>query len=173
FTISPTRADVDKAKREKKKPEDQPKSGMGVMALTDGQVFAADRVKSFKVAEDGSRAVAYLMEPAKAAKDADKKESDTDTPKKKEKKKDPGTDLVVRDLQAGTSTTIADVVEYVWSKDGALLAYGTSTKAGDADGAFVRTIADGSTKALARRIGHYKDFAFDEKGAQLAFVTDR
>jgi dipeptidyl aminopeptidase/acylaminoacyl peptidase len=180
FTISPTRADVDQAKKDKKKPEDQPKSGMGVMSLADGQVFTADRVKSFKVAEDGSRAVAYLMEPAKAspkkddaAKEPDTKKSDEDKPKKKEKKKDPGTDLVVRDLQSGTSTTIADVVEYVWSKDGALLAYGTSTKAGDADGAFVRTIADGSTKALARGIGHYKDFAFDEKGAQLAFVTDR
>lgn len=170
FAIAPTRAELGKAKKEKKKPEDQPKSGMGVMSLADGQVFTADRVKGFKVADEGSRAVAYLMEPAKAA---DKKESDSDKPKKKEKKKDPGTDLVIRDLQSGTSATITDVVEYVWSKDGGLLAYGTSTKAGDGDGAFVRTTADGSTKPLVRGLGHYKGFAFDEKGAQLAFATDR
>ncbi|HWK08829.1 MAG TPA: hypothetical protein VNR64_02175, partial [Vicinamibacterales bacterium] len=179
FAISPTRADVDKAKKDKKKPEDQPKSGMGVMSLADGHVFTADRVKSFKVADEGSRAVAYLLEPAKNtakkddAKETEKKESDAEKPKTKEKKKDPGTDLIVRDLQSGTSTTIADVVDYVWSKDGALLAYGTSSKTGDADGAFVRTMADGATRPLARGIGHYKGFAFDEKGSQLAFLSDR
>jgi dipeptidyl aminopeptidase/acylaminoacyl peptidase len=178
FAVSPTRADLDKAKKEKKKPEDQPKSGMGVMSLANGQVFTADRVKSFKVAEDGSRSVAYLLEPAKATakkdddKEAEKKEPDATAPKKKEKKKDAGTELIVRDLQSGTSTTIPDVVEYTWSKDGSMLAYGTSSKSGDADGAFVRT-AEGSTTPLARGIGHYKDFAFDDAGKQLAFVSDR
>jgi len=178
FAISPTRAELDKAKKEKKKPEDQPKSGMGVMSLADGQVFTVDRIKSFKVAEDGSRSVAYLLEPAKSpAKKDDAKEPDSEevndaSKKKKEKKKDPGSDLIVRDLQAGTSTTIADVVEYVWSRDGSLLAYGTSSKGGDADGAFVRT-AEGSTKAVARGVGHYGNFAFDDAGKQLAFVSDR
>ncbi len=180
FAISPTRADVDKAKKEKKKPEDQPKSGMGVMSLADGHVFAAERVKSFKVPEEGSHAIAYLLEPAKTAakkddtKEPDKKEAEADTQeKKKEKKKDPGTDLIVRELQSGTSITIGDVVEYTWSKDGGLLAYGTSSKTGDADGAFVRMTANGTTKPLARGIGHYKEFAFDEAGKQLAFVSDR
>ena len=176
FAVAPTRADLDKAKKEKKKPDDQPKSGMAVMSLADGHVFTADRVKSFKVPEDGSRAVAYLLEPAKSAakKDAVKEpgNEEPDAGSKKEKKKDPGTDLIVRDLASGESSTIPDVVEYAWSKDGARLAYGTSSKSGDADGAFVRT-ADGASTALARGKGHYKAFVFDEAGKQLAFVTDR
>ena len=176
FAIAPTRADLDKAKKDKKKPEDQPKSGMGIMSLATGQVFTADRIKSFKVPEESSRYVAYLAEPAKAAakKDDAAKEPDAaDKPKKKEKKKDPGTDLVVRELASGTSATVADVVEYEWTKDGALLAYGISSKSGDTDGAFVRVSADGTTRTLAKGIGHYKAFAFDEAGRQLAFVSDR
>jgi dipeptidyl aminopeptidase/acylaminoacyl peptidase len=178
FAIAPPHADVQKAKKEKKKPEDQPKSGMGVMTLASGDVFTADRVKSFKVADEGSRFVAYLLEPARAArkdesKPAEKPEGDEAPAKKKEKKKDAGTDLVVRDLASGTSSTLTDVVEYAWAKDGSLLAYGTSSKTGDADGAFVRVMADGATKTLARGIGHYKSFAFDEAGRQLAFVSDR
>ena len=31
FSIAPLKADVDKAKKEKKKPEEQPKSGLGIM----------------------------------------------------------------------------------------------------------------------------------------------
>jgi len=177
FTIAPLQADIDKAKKDKKKPEDQPKSGLGVMTLATGQVFTADRVKNFKLAEESSRYVAYLLEPAKPSakkdepKEAEKKEGDE--PKKKAKKKDAGTDLIVRDLQSGTSSTVADVVDYTWTRDGAMLAYGTSSTSGEADGAFVRLSADGSTRTLARGIGHYKSFAFDDAGKQLAFLSDR
>ncbi len=52
FTIAPLKADVDKARKDKKKPEELPKSGMGIMTLADGAVFTADRVKSFKVARE-------------------------------------------------------------------------------------------------------------------------
>ena len=62
FTIAPVKADVDKAKKEKKKPEDQPKNGLGVLNLATGQVFTADRVKSFKVPEESGAFVAYLLE---------------------------------------------------------------------------------------------------------------
>jgi len=62
FTIAPVKAEVDKAKKEKKKPEEQPKNGLGVLNLATGQVFTAERVKSFKVADESGRFVAYLLE---------------------------------------------------------------------------------------------------------------
>ncbi len=127
FAISPTRADLDKAKKDKKKPEDQPKSGMGIMSLANGQVFTADRIKSFKLPEESSRYVAYLAEPAKAAPAKKDDAEPAEKPKKKEKKKDPGSDLTVRELASGTSATIPEVVDYAWTKDGAALAYGTSS----------------------------------------------
>ena len=178
FTIAPSKADVDKAKKDKKKPEDQPKSGLGIMTLAGGQVASVDRVKSFKVPEDSSQYVAYLMEPIKSKTDAkeekeDKKEGEDEKPKKKEKKKDPGSELVVRDLVSGATASIADVTEYVWTKNGKWLAYGVSSKTPDNDGAFARQSSDGSTKTLAKGLGHYKQFAFDEAGGQLAFASDR
>ncbi|MFO7693993.1 MAG: prolyl oligopeptidase family serine peptidase [Vicinamibacterales bacterium] len=185
FTIAPVKAEVDKAKKDKKKPEDQPKNGLGVLDLATGRVFTADRVKNFKVAEESGRFVAYLLEaPVKKpeakpeAKSEAKPEAKPDpaaAKKPKEKKKDPGTELVVRDLAAGTDTRIAEVVEYVWASDGSWLAYGTASdaKTSEKDGAFVRRMADGVTKTLLSGLGHYKTFVFDEKSAQLAFLSDR
>jgi hypothetical protein len=120
FTIAPPHADVARAKKAKKKPEDQPKNGMGIMSLASGQVFTADRVKSFQVPDESSREVAYLLEEeTKEKKETKENETEESKKEKKEKKKDPGTDLIVRDLSSGTSSTIPGVVEYVWSKDGA------------------------------------------------------
>jgi dienelactone hydrolase len=184
FTIAPVKADVDKAKKDKKKPEEQPKSGLGVLGLATGQVFTAERVKSVKLAEEASRFLAYLREAPEKKADAkdDKKEPEAkpdvkpDAVKKpKEKKKDPGTDLIIRELATGTQVTINEVVEYVWAKDGSWIAYGTSSavKTPEKDGAFVRRASDGVTKTLLSGLGHYKGFAFDEKAAQLAFLSDR
>ncbi len=183
YAIAPMKADVDKAKKEKKKPEEQPKGGVGVLNLATGEVFKANRVKSFKLAEESGRFVAFLLEaPEKTAdekKDAEAKPPAKPDPsaakKPKEKKKDPGTDLVIRDLAAGTQNTVAEVVEYAWAKNGSWLAYGTSSaaKTPEKDGAFVRRAADGVTKTLASGLGHYKAFAFDEKATQLAFLSDR
>jgi len=179
FTIAPPTAEVDKAKKDKKKPEDQPKSGLGIMTLASGQVATADRVKSFKIPEASSKSVAYLLEPAKGKAEPKKEEATEpeagkkeEGPKKKEKKKDPGTELVVRDLASGTTSPIADVTDFTWTKDGSWLAYGVSSKTAENDGAFVRG-ADGAIRKLAIGLGYYKAFAFDAAGRQLAFVSNR
>ena len=198
FTIAPLRADVDKAKKDKKKPDEQPKPGLGVMNLATGEVTTVDRVKSFKVPEEFGAAIAYLLEPpvktpdekkadekteeAKKAPEVKKEEPKKPEPKaeeakdekkKEEKKKEPGTDLVIRDLGTGKETKIAEVVEYAWAKNGVWLAYGVSSKTPENDGAFARETASGKTVALLKGLGNYKGFAFDEKGGQLAFTSDR
>jgi len=177
FTVAPLKADVDKAKKDKKKPEEQPKSGLGIMDLATGEVATVDRVKSFKVPEESGVAIAYLMEPPVKSPDekkaGDKKEEAKDEKKKEEKKKEPGTDLVIRDLGTGKETKVAEVVEYAWPKNGTWLAYGISSKTPENDGAFARETASGKTATLLKGLGNYKGFAFDEKGGQLAFTCDR
>ena len=188
YAIAPVKADVDKAKKEKKKPEEQPKAGFGVLNLATGEVFSTARVKSFKMPEDSGRYVAYLLEtpekkeadPKAAAKPETKPDPKPDAKpddpkKKKEKKKDPGTDLIVRELVTGTQSTIPDIVEYTWSKDGTWLAYGVSSsaKTPEKDGAYARRLADGNTRTLLSGLGHYKGLTFDDKTAQLAFLADR
>src|SRR5919106_3185077 len=65
FTTEPTKAELNKAKKEKKKPEDMPRNGLGIMDLSNGTVTRVQKVKSFRVPEDGGEFIAYLMEAAK------------------------------------------------------------------------------------------------------------
>ncbi len=180
FTIMPVKADVDKAKKDKKKPEEQPKNGLGIMSLATGEVTTVERVKSFKVAEDSGAFVAYQLEPPlkkddKPAADAAKKEEAkapeakapeakpaegkpaAEAKKPKEKKKDPGNDLVIRELATGKAVTVPEVVEYVWNKPGTWLAYAVSSKKPEDDGAFAWKAADGSTVAAAQGPGPLQD----------------
>jgi len=201
FAVAPLKAEVDRAKKDKKKADKQPKPGLGIMDLATGKVTAVDRVKSFKVAEDSGAFVAYLLEPPlkkpdekkdEAKKEDPKKEPEAkpaakpeekpaakpgeekkDEAKKEEKKKEPGNDLVVRELASGKETKIAEVVEYAWNKPGTWLAYGVSSKTPENDGAFALEPGTGKTAALLKGLGNYKNLTFDEKGGQLAFTSDR
>jgi dipeptidyl aminopeptidase/acylaminoacyl peptidase len=192
FTIAPPKADVDKAKKEKKKPEEQPKTALGIMNLSTGEVTTVERIKNFKVAEEGGAFVAYLLEPPikkpEEKREAEKKEEVKKEPaakpeakteeakpeeKKEEKKKEPGNDLVVRELATGKETKIPEVTEYAWNKDGSWLAYAVSSKTPENDGAFAWEAASGKTTDLLKGLGHYKNMTFDKKGGQLAFVSDR
>jgi len=208
FTVLPLKDEMDKAKKEKKKPEEQPKNALGIMNLATGEITTVERVKSYKVAEESGAFVAYLLEPplkkpeekaadkkevaekkepekkepaAKiepekkepAAQAAEKKEEAKDAKKKKEKKHEPGSELVIRELATSKSVTINEVTDYVWNKPGTWLAYAVMSKKPEDDGAFVRKAADGMTIALFKGQGNYKGFAFDEKGTQLAFMSDR
>jgi len=196
YSVAPPKADVDKAKKDKKKPEEQPKNSLGILNLATGEVATVERVKSFKVAEDGTTRIAYLLEAPlpkpEEKKEADKKEAQAKEPEKKEpeakapaakgedaakkpkeKKKDPGTELVIRELATGKTVSMAEVVEYAWNKPGSLLAYAVSCKKPEDDGAAIWRVADGKTISLLKGLGHYKSFTFDEKGGQLAFLSDR
>ena len=65
FSTEPTKAEITKAKKEKKKPEDMPKNGLSIMDLSNGTVTRIERVKTFRVPEDGGGLIAYSLEPAK------------------------------------------------------------------------------------------------------------
>lgn len=181
FAIAAPKADLDKAKKDKKKPDEMPANGLGIMDLSTGKVTAVERVKSFKAPEGSGPFVAYLLEkPLKkdGAKD-EKKGPEEAVPaapgeaKKEEEKKEPGTGLVIRELSTGKETTVAEVVEFVWDKPGTTLAYTVSSKTPENDGAFLLDPVSGRTTTLLKGLGHYKGLAFDEKGAQAAFLSDR
>src|ERR1044072_7448161 len=61
FTTEPTKAEVTKAKKEKKKPEDMPKNGLSIMDLSNGTVKHVERGKTFRVPEDVSGSLAYSL----------------------------------------------------------------------------------------------------------------
>jgi dipeptidyl aminopeptidase/acylaminoacyl peptidase len=177
FEKSPRKADLDSARKAKKRPEEMPKSGVGVVDLSNGQVVTlAEHVRSFRLPEDPIRIVAYLIapEPESRSRGPERQEGEqAQEGKAPAKKHEPGTDLVIRNLVAATQQTIAEVMEYAVAKDGSAIAYAVSSRMPANDGAFVRTSADGSTKTLLTGPGTYKGFAFDTKATQLAFLSDR
>src|SRR5215813_7677922 len=122
FTTEPTKAEVSKAKKEKKKPEDMPKNGLSIMDLSNGTVTRIERVKSFRVPEDGSGFIAYLMEAAKPeekpsaspspqASPAAESSPSPATPRAasgRGKKKEYGTELVLRNTATGNERKFSD-----------------------------------------------------------------
>ena len=171
FAVTPPKQDLDKARKAKKKPEEMPKGGVGIIDLTTGKATtAAEHVKSFRVPDENPRFVAFLNAPAPAP--APASTADAGAPKKREKKQ-PGTDLVIRELASGTQTTVAEVSDFALSRDGAWILYAVSSKTPAGDGAFARRVADGTTRTLLAGEGNYKGFVFDGKAAAAAFVSDR
>src|SRR6476660_612934 len=68
YAIAPLKKDVDQARKAKKKAEDMPKNGVGIVNLATGQATAvAEHVKSFRVPDDTPKIVVYLTIAADAA----------------------------------------------------------------------------------------------------------
>ena len=197
FTIYAPQSAFDRARREKKRPADQPKASLGIVRVADGVLDTLPRVKSFRVPRDAGSVVAWLLEPtdsaslARPAADSAKaavpapgavaaapggapRPISTDSAKSPaKKKKDPGSTLVLRDFSAGTTEQIADVVSYLFADDGSWLAYTVSTRTTEGDGVFARQLPGGRTLPLLTGAGNYKQLVLDRAGRQVAFVTDR
>lgn len=90
-----------------------------------------------------------------------------------EKTKTAGTDMVLRNLATGAETTVAEVNNYEFNKDGSWLVYSVSSTKAENDGAFARKMADGSTVNLQKGKGNYKSLAWDTAGTQVAFLSDQ
>jgi dipeptidyl aminopeptidase/acylaminoacyl peptidase len=196
FLIKPELALEREAKKAKKKPDEQPKDSLGILDLSSGDIVRLERVKSFAVPEDSGAWVAYLLEKAR---EAPKDSADTAAAKpegegapavggppagqqqgageqsadaKKKKERTDGTTLVLRNLATGAESRFDYVTEYAFTKDGARLAFATSTKDAKGDGVHVVATGDGAAQAVLEGEGNYKSVAFDESGTQLAFLTN-
>jgi dipeptidyl aminopeptidase/acylaminoacyl peptidase len=195
FTIEPNKGDVLKARKEKKAPDAMPKNSLGIMDLSNGQVTRVERVKSFQAPEDGSGWIAYQLE----AKPEEKKADDKATEPKPEQKqnenddedfqqrgrgaaggrsgaarKEYGADLVLRNLTNGVERTLADALEYSFSKDARTLVFTVSSKKEEGNGVYAVTPgADGPPVDLLTGKGKYSKITWDEEQTQLAFISDR
>jgi dipeptidyl aminopeptidase/acylaminoacyl peptidase len=192
FGTEPTKAEVTKAKKEKKKPEDMPKNGLGIMDLSNGTVAQVERVKSFRVPEDGSGYFAYLLEsakpeekPAESPKPADPSASPSATEPSavapgprpssgRSKKKEYGTELVLRNTGTGTERKFSDVLDYTISKDAKTLVFTTSSRKDDTNGVYaVATDSDAAPLTVLSGKGKYQRLTWDEDNTQLAFISDK
>lgn len=181
--VSPAKADVDKAKKEKKKPNEMPKSSVVVLDLRTGQTTTLERATSYTMAADGGNWVAYKPEPLPekpatpptagtppAEKPAEKPKDD-----KPQKKKDHavGGEIVLRDLATGKETKIADVSDFSFSDDDDQFIYTVSTKTGEGDGVFCRNLKTGETTTVMQGMANYRSVDAHTATNAIAFLTDK
>lgn len=199
FAVQPTRSELDQARKDKRKPEDQPKPGAAWMDLATGKVESVARVKRFAWPEDAGTQLAVLLETAKdekkpARKDekAEKADDDQLAPDAASpgaaRKKESGSELILIAADAGTRRSFKDVAEFQWARNGERLAFSVSVKDVKAaeksaekidtarEGVYLVDFvasAEGSAKALLTGAGSYRQLQFDDAGLQLAFLSNR
>src|SRR5262249_36300153 len=177
FQIAPTKAETEHAKKAKKKPEEMPKNSLGIMDLATGQVTCIERVKSFQVAEEGAGFVAYHSEPKMEPKPEEEKPplgpspSPAERKRPEKKKKEHGSDLVLRNLADGSERVFPEVLEFSFSKDGKSLVYTIAAKQEENNGVYAVTPGNAAppTPLLSGR-GQYAKLTWDDKQTQLAFL---
>jgi dipeptidyl aminopeptidase/acylaminoacyl peptidase len=180
YLIAPPEEETEAARKDKKKPEDMPKNGLGVMNLADGSVAEVERVKGFRLPADAGAWVAYLhegptSEEEKAASDPEEEtEEEAEGDDEAEKKdKDYGTTLTVRSLSDGAEWNVASVLDYRFTDDGSIVVYTVSSEEEpETDGIYTYAPAAGAGATLLAGEGNYERLAFDENQNRMAFVSD-
>ncbi|WP_434480864.1 hypothetical protein [Gemmatimonas sp.] len=168
FTIYPSRADVERARARRGAP--QPRNGMGIVNVADGAVTRVANVRSYRLARNGGKFLAYLLEDTTAAA---RPAAGAGAPAQPAgPRRENGTTLVLRDLAAGTDLRIEGVTNYAFDENEAWLGYTVSTAVGTNNGAFVRNLATGATTTLVAGQATYRGWAFDRAGKQVAFASD-
>jgi dienelactone hydrolase len=186
FSIAPTKAEQTAAK---KGGGEAPKNKLGILNLATGKVEVVPGVRSFQVPEDTGAGVVYQKYAAKAAaagKDGATPDGEDDFQKSKggpkksaEPKETPPAEVVVRNLVAGTESTIADVTDYTIARDGSVLVVILAGKDAENVGVFGYYPAGKDQPGkLARQAilsgkARYSRLTWDERQRFLAFFADR
>ena len=169
----------------------EPRTALGIMSLADGKVTTVEKVGSFRLPDQSSAWLAYykgtggagggaaaggrgggrggrgVVPPAGAGAQAGRGTAN------QRDRKQPGSDLVLRNLATAEEITIPEVTEYAWNQKGSLLVYAVSSADAAKDGAYVRSVPEGAVTTLHAGRGRYRDLTFDEAGQQLAFLSDQ
>ncbi len=171
----------------------EPRTGLGIMSLPDGKVTMVEKVGTFRLPEESAAWLAYYKgtggaggggaaaggrggrgggggaAPAGGRGGAGGGQAGAANARDR---KQPGSDLILRNLATGEETTIPEVSEYLWNTKGDWLAYAASSNDAAKDGAFARRMSDGTVTTLQSGKGRYRSLVFDEVGTQIAFLSD-
>ena len=175
----PSKAETDKAKKERKRPEEMPKGGLLILDLASGAATRIPGVKSFQTPEMGESLVAYLKEakpPEKPqAKEVEEKKPAAPAARGRQRP-EYGTELVLRDLRKSepNQRSFQDVLEHALSKDGKTLVYAVASRKQEGNGVYaVSPGSDAAPAALLSGKGKYVKLTWDRDHTQLAFLSDR
>jgi dienelactone hydrolase len=184
FSLPPTRAEIDKARQEKRSPAEMPRPVVAVMELASGKIMTKiEGASRFAIVGEGPGLLVYRrqtkpsekVEPAKDEKqEAKPMEKKDDKAPVKTPARTYGTDLVLRNLAHGGERILEEVSEHTITRDGKMLVYAVSSKNDEQNGVYTITdLPKGVPMPLVSGKGRYWKLTWDEKQTQLVFFTDR
>ncbi|HEV8147222.1 MAG TPA: prolyl oligopeptidase family serine peptidase [Bryobacteraceae bacterium] len=191
-TAFPSKAATDQARKERKRPDEMPRTSMLIVDLGKMSAARVEDVASFQTAVNGPSLIAYLRGPKpgeRATPAATPENNDSEfqgsdfqgrgggragAPGGRGGRRTYGSDLIVRNLSDGKEGMIEEVLDYSMSEDGATLVYTVGSKKEETNGvyALVPGTDTAPTPLLAGK-GKYSRLTWDLTQKQLAFVSDR
>jgi len=179
--LTPTKGDIDKAKADKKKSDEMPKTVLGVIDVASGKVTSRiGKIKGFTVVGEGT---GFLIHQNESKIEAPKDEPKKDEAKKEEPKaakdepkapvasrREAGSTLVVRNLKDDSETKYEDVASYLVTKDAKTLLLTIVSKTTEKSGLYA--VALGSTdapKPIKAGPGRTSSLTWDEAQSKMAF----
>lgn len=195
FLIYPSREAVESVRG--RRGARAPHNTMGILDLANGSVTRIENVQSFRLAKNGGRYLAYQLEdttsnnrpggaggpgagggagaggaPAGAGGAPGGAPAAAPADSAKGPKRDYGNTVVLRELSSGQETRIEGVNSFEFDENENWLGYTVTTKDSVGNGAFVRSLGSGAVTTLLSGQATWRGFSFDEKGSQVALVTD-
>jgi len=163
FNIKQPVDSVRKAKQAKVKKDEMPKDSLGIYLFKQEELLTYPKVKSYKLAEENVKWLAFMLEPS---------EEKNDSVKKADKGKNAGDDLILFNIDNGDTLCIKNVSEYEWAKKGRALVYVKQRKdsVNTYSNVFVFNALSGESSELFSGEGWVKKAVLDENGDQSAFL---
>lgn len=193
--LTPTKAELEKAKADKLKADEVPKPALAVIDLATGtEVGRIAGVGAFQVGGEGAGFVVYRKAAAPTESEGKKGGTGTGAPPTgkfpgKGKRPEPptgtgtetgapaapraGSDLLIRDLTSSVDRTLPDVTDFSLTNDEQALVYIATGKADSKNGVFTLNPRFGTApKSIKTGPGRYSGLTWDEKQTKLAFFYD-
>ncbi len=160
YEIMPPESEIREAKLNKKKSHELPKDSLGILVFKDESVQSFANPKSFIVPEENARWIAFTLENEAVRNCTSCK-----------RRKQPGDDLVIFEIETGDTTVFNNVTEYRFSQNGHSLFFVTQTKNHKIFSALhVFDSNTGTTKELFAGEGIIKKVVTDKTGSKYAFL---
>jgi len=153
YLISPSEDTLRAARKADLKDQDLPKDSLGILDLQTGMQRQIAHVESYKIPDEFTGTVTYLLEPSEADSVGD------------------GQTLHVHDVATGDDTSFPNVKDYQLSPNGVHLVYTYSGADSMDTGIILVHLSTITSDTLLSDGGEYTKVTFDEVGNQLAFLS--
>lgn len=182
--LQPSLEEEEKAKDAK--PENKPRTGLALLATESGELLKWEDVQAFGLSADGGWLVRHLFKGASEGEDAGQGEVEQETGQQEEQqeeeeqksreRKEPGTPLVLRDLDSGREIEFDYVRSFAFARSDGYLAYVVATPDGGGDGLYIVDLAEDASATVpldTATFSHIETLAWWDEGPRLAWISAR